>query len=584
MSTLLSGRALKVLGRFPRHLEADAPGKLLGVVVQALVCDQDVLAANLQAIRQAHRLHEAQELHDLLLLAGLHGLRRSEMAVLFARHAELQKRLAALRANVETGGDSAARVQLANDLLALWSLSGNNLLQRFADDNPPTTHASISRLLPQATAACGFPVLLDGVRQRIATTARIHAGGNGTVRALLTGAANALDLDLGKIIPSPDRYWHAAPVWDRLRLRLPPSDNFVPGDEIEPQTEYLGLEENPLVPAERGPHPRQHAELFEYIRKGFDDALLEIRVRGVGNRTISPMFVNRDAGHGVGAFVHVPDGKDLIFNQQGRVLLDGADITSRAWAWQGACFAENSGGNGNPVQNNRDFVFADAALSQAQHAANRRTSRFAVITPTGSLTPEARLPHAGDSLPVPAIGVGKTRFAFFVQHGCFSSTRHLVPISDAEIPPTSLPQDSDPFGSTPVALLNRIQLVTPRYAVGFVGAALFAQVAGDKKHDAAAQVSLHWFERQAYHVRVLIPNRFRALGHADGGGIREQVKHAIQRFRPAGVEVQVDFAEDQWVLGKAALPSKDATGTDAISQVQSSTLLWPSPATHEELQ
>ena len=72
--TALSGRALRVLGRFPRHLEADSPGKLIGAVVQALVGDQDVQAADLQAIRRAHRLSDASELFDLLLLAGLHGL------------------------------------------------------------------------------------------------------------------------------------------------------------------------------------------------------------------------------------------------------------------------------------------------------------------------------------------------------------------------------------------------------------------------------------------------------------------------------------------------------------------------------
>ena len=66
MSRAMNGRAKQVLGRFPRHMEADARGKLLASVTQALVRDQDAQAADMQGIRIAHRLYEARELIDLL--------------------------------------------------------------------------------------------------------------------------------------------------------------------------------------------------------------------------------------------------------------------------------------------------------------------------------------------------------------------------------------------------------------------------------------------------------------------------------------------------------------------------------------
>lgn len=225
MSRNLSGRAQKVLGRFPRHLEADAPGKLIGLVTGALVRDQDVQAADMQGIRLAHRLFGARELYDLLLLAGLHGITQSEMAILFARQNKVLRLLAILKSGE---GEPAERRQQANDLLALWALPGEEPLRLFAVDpaaaGPLTAEdaqIAINRLLPKAAAASQAKVLLEMVRHRIAETAAIHIIGNGSVRALLRGAANALDLDLGKIEHSEDRFWHAAPVHDRLRIHQP---------------------------------------------------------------------------------------------------------------------------------------------------------------------------------------------------------------------------------------------------------------------------------------------------------------------------------------------------------------------------
>ena len=568
MNSTPAGRALRVLGRFPRHLEAYSPGKLLAHVVSALVRDQDVQTAALQGIRRAHRLQEAAELHDLMLLAGLHAIRGAELVVISARHNLARARLARLHDNVDADGDVEQRRQLAEHLLSLWSLPGSDHLDLFredpANDQPLDVAATVLRLLPVLDAATRAQVLLDGVRERVDTTARIHAAGNGSVRALMRGAANALDLDLGPIVHSSDRFWHAAPAQDRLRLRRPDS-SAGRGPAIDPPTEYLGLEENPRQPAERGPHPREHAELFHYIRKGFDEALLEIRVRGIGERTVSPMIVNRDAGHGVGIFARVGDGQQLVFSEQGRVLLDGADITSRAYAWRGACFAATvaaSAVEGVAASGaERDFVFADAASADLQESAASE-ARFVTMTPAASLDREAQLPGSGDSLPMPSIGVGKTRFAFFVQHGYFSASRPGAP-------PVSIVPGNDPFGSTPPELLQRMHLVTPRFGLGIADAAVFAG-----SGDAAAQVSLHWLEHQAYCVRVLIPERFRGYDDSDGVQVREQVGRALQRFRPAGIKVEVDFVEDQWVLGKAALPADDDDPSNALSRVMSGTLLW----------
>ncbi len=572
--TALSGRARKVLDRFPRHLDAAVPGKLISSVTQSLVRDQDVQAADMQAIRCAHRLYEAKELLDLLLLAGLHGLRRAEMGLLFTHHGKACAALAALQANVAVDGDLTEREQLANDFLALWSLPGDEPLRLFSvdpdSDEPLNVVNAVNRMLPRAKTACRNKPLLEGVRSRIANTARIHITGNGSIEALLQGAANSLDLSMGDIQHSEDRYWHAAPVWNSIPLQQPAPAGETSDRPLAPLTEYMGIEENPHKTAERGPRPVSHGELFHFLRKGFEDALLEIRVRGIGNRTMSPMFVNRDAGHGVGIFGHVADGEEVVFTQQGRVVMDGVDVTSRAYAWQGACFASAGAERlESEVEQTsyQDFIFADAELDQQQLDADSGTSRFVEVTPAGCLDREAQLPHAGDSLPMPSISVGKTRYAFFVAQGVFSAVRNT-----AEEAPAESPFGDDPFASTPASVLQRMKLVTPRYAVGFADAALFA----DSKEEvggAAAKLTLRWLERQAYTVKLLIPPRFRTYDdNADGLMVREAVKHSIQRFRPAGIDVQVDFVQEDWLMGEAQLPGDEAA-VDAVSRIRSQTLL-----------
>ena len=181
--SMLSGRARRVLERFPRHMDAAVPGKLIGAVTQALVRDQDIQAADIQAIRRSHRLYEASELYDLLQLAGLHGLQRSEMALLFARHSKAKQLLAQLEENVTADADLQQREQLANAFLALWSLPGEEPLRWFAinpDSEEPLDLASaVQRLLTVAQLACRNAMLLEAIRTRIATTARIHIIGNG---------------------------------------------------------------------------------------------------------------------------------------------------------------------------------------------------------------------------------------------------------------------------------------------------------------------------------------------------------------------------------------------------------------------
>lgn len=312
--------------------------------------------------------------------------------------------------------------------------------------------------------------------------------------------------------------------------------------------DLIGIEENPLRRETTTATPRKHAELFPVYRRGFGRTLLAARIEGLESRSVAPMLVNRDEGHGIGYTGAVPPGKTLVFREDGRVHLvdvgaevadidDGEDVTDRAFAWRGACFA---GGDDDPIHP-RDFVF------DGPGAPPERCAKFVVATPPGALDPDFTFPHPAVALPMPGIGLGKTRFAFFVQQAHTAST----------IPP---------------ALVKP----APRTKVGFADNSVFAAGAGETLPPAAI-VALTWREHEAYAVRVLIPKRFAKLDGTDPATkltVIERVRLALERVRPVGVDVRVEYQDDQWILGSAVIATANK---DPILSLMGGTALWPPP-------
>src|SRR5258708_25918252 len=149
------------------------------------------------------------------------------------------------------------------------------------------------------------------------------------------------------------------------------------------------------------------------------------------------------------------------------------------------------------------------------------------------------------------IAVGETRMAFFVQQAHVSNA-----------------------GTKPAALF----LAVPRTAVGFLGDSVFAPGAGETVPQAAL-VSLSWLEHRAFCLRVIIPRRFHGLtpDDPDGPETLQRVAQALTRFRPAGIEVRVEFRDDRWVLGQGVLVS--GASDNLIAQLHSGTALWGIPKT-----
>ncbi|MCC6774179.1 MAG: hypothetical protein IT360_23540 [Gemmatimonadaceae bacterium] len=303
--------------------------------------------------------------------------------------------------------------------------------------------------------------------------------------------------------------------------------------------EVVGLEENPL---RRERHPDvecAHGALFTVRRRGFGRQTLRVQVHGIEDLTVGPMLVNRDEGRGVVFLGPVPAGSQLLVTEEGRVFLDGADNTGMASSWSGACFADA----GAPSA--RDFVLDGRGTPAARRA------RFARFVPTGSLDREGVVPHVAEALVMPGINVGETRFAFFVQQAHLAA-RGVPPAGDL----------------TP----------TPRTVIGFADQSTFAGSSSPQspapEDPPAARLSLSWLEHEGYAVRVLIPSRFRQLDD-ESPGLPARVRAALERVRPSGVAVRVEYLDDRWTLG-------DGTVTDVASRLndnpndllQGGTTLW----------
>jgi hypothetical protein len=537
----MTARTRQILARLPSHLEPARPGKVLSAVVDALAQDLDVLAARLAAVRRAHRLGEADEIVDLLRIGALHGISAAEVELLFMRFARVRKLMVDVEKAAGPDRDAAAEA-----LIALWPVpAAEPRLPLYAPVGGGDLAAARARLLEHATAALRYDRLTAALQARIGAICMLHAQGNGTVQSVMAGAANALDLEIGPVIHSDDRFWHAAPVHDRLRLTRPvevigsdggTSETAVPFD---PAQEVIGIEENPWYRASTDITGRSHGELWSVIRRGFEHAVARIHITGVERgRTIGPMLVNRDEGRGIGYVGTVPDGDTLVFTEEGRALLDGADVTSSAYAWEGGCFADAGGATGE-----LDFVFDGGTRPAGMLAA-----WFVTATPPNALDREAVRPHADVTLPMPGIGLGETRFAFFVQEAHFNSLE-----------------------GAPAA----IRLVVPRTRAAFHDASVLAP-AGEPR-TAAADVSLSWMERRAFHARLLIPARFRGFeGDPEATEVRRRVAAAVERFRPVGVELVIEFVDDRWVLGGSVLHAGDPG--NLIEQLQSGMVLWEAPA------
>ena len=90
-------------------------------------------------------------------------------------------------------------------------------------------------------------------------------------------------------------------------------------------------------------------------------------------------------------------------------------------------------------------------------------------------------------------------------------------------------------------------------------------------------MAFEWTEHKPFSARLLIPARFRKLtDDPDGVEVRRRVSIAVERFRPLGIELTVDFIDHHWILGQGSMD--DVVADDLIAKLQAAMLLSEAPA------
>ena len=230
----------------------------------------------------------------------------------------------------------------------------------------------------------------------------------------------------------------------------------------------------------------------------------------------------------------MPHGGELRFERDGRVLLDGADAAALSYGFSGGVFADADGPHRN------DFVWA--ADGEAP-----RVATFAVTSPiANAFDTDTSFPHSVARLENLPMSTGESRWVLFVAEGAFAG------------------QDA---AGEPI-------LVAPIFAQATFDSTVYADANGTSSP--CAEVGFAWLEREPFAARVWIPMRFAALDADEAEvPVREQLRVLLDRHRPAGVHLYVEYSDDRWTLGDGVL--RDAGSTEATGLVVAGTRLWAQP-------
>ena len=538
----LSGRAEAILDRFPCHLGAADENKTLAHVVDVFARELDRRSSEVQRIRRAHRLGDAETVWDLLGHAALHDLRAQDFD-LIGRRFEVADVAAEVLLGAPGGAEAAA---VRETLSAALGVPADVFPQWSSETDTATADLRLGNALRNATL---YAPRLDEYRTRISQFAGLHQHGNGTPTVLLEATAGHLGLrTVGEVLTSKDRFWHIVECLDGMRLTQPnePSgdpDNPTPESTVvEPLSDWLAVEDNPFRTHDIEPVDATHGDRFLISRSGWEERPVTARVIGIGERAHRPMIVNVDSGVGVGYSGVVPDGAELRFEAVGIATLDGEVVTRDCYGFSGAVFADRD------ASHVLDFVWADEADPSA---IGDRAATWSTPEPyTDAFSRTASYPHDAGLLTAPTLGIGDTRWAFFVGVGHFGT------------------EDEE---ATKLHAL-------PRFGSGVWDDAVFHPEKTDGTMDPSAQVGFSWDQHEAFAARVWLPRRFAELDGAVGAdgveriSVAERVRLLLDRYRAAGVHIYVRYADERWILGEGVL--QDVLTSEGLGVVVGGTGLW----------
>ncbi len=356
--------------------------------------------------------------------------------------------------------------------------------------------------LPDAVREqAGYDAYVAALRSGVARVIAVLMEGCGTIWALLEGTAALIDADRLGAGGAADPRARQIETLDRDPLRggfvhrLPVRHRVIEDDAPAQRDGYVYLVENPRTDRETDDAERRQRERFRVTRAGFFTEPVTIHVTGTADRTVLPMIINVRSHQGVGYSGVLTDGQRLTFTAGGTVLLDGVDVTAQSYWFEGA-LADDS------------IVDGTAARDQ-----------FVVARPPGALDRNLPRPALAPVSPLPGLELelGDTDWRFSVREGAFDAASFDEAVF-------VLPDDPAQLAALPPS----------------------------------ARVQLAWREHEPFAVTVLVPAALASLEALLSDDLPTLVRAGLERFRSAGVRLDVRYFDEDWILGRSVLEGLDA--------------------------
>ena len=426
-----SSRQTKILSRFPSFMRAEEREKSIGDIAGVLGYDLDEAERLMTRIQRAHRLMLAEEERDVFQLAALAGLQRADLLI--------------LRKFYEKG---------------------------FFTQGQETEEEAHARYLSE-------------LKESVQRIVRIMLQGCGTIWALLEGASVLINANTVGAVKHTD----AGEARGGFIHRVPVEYKVIEHQKQVLKSSFIYLVENPLVDRMTEDQERQQREQFNTKRMGFFNEEVAVQITGVADRTVWPMVINQDTHEGVGFRGSVTDGQRLVFATDGKVYLDGSEVTDRCYYFRGALFDHTS--------------FGSTALKDL----------FCVAKPVGSLDRNYPRPNITPlaELTVPIIRLGESKWRFSVEEGAFDASG----FDQAVFTTGNTPETSPPMG--------KVQLLW-------------------REHEPFSVAVLIPADLKSLESTML-----------DGQDLRELVRAGLERFRAGGIKLTVDYYNDSWIMGASTL-------------------------------
>jgi hypothetical protein len=202
----------------------------------------------------------------------------------------------------------------------------------------------------------------------------------------------------------------------------------------------------------------------------------------------------------------VADGQKLVLTTDGKVLLDGADVTAKAAFFTGALVATGTSRDSRQAPFDQTVPPAPAASPD---------DVVDVVTPPGALDRGFPRPAVTPvaSLPPVDLRLGDSNWRFSVEEGAYDLSAYGEAVYT--------------FPADPAA-----RMALPP----------------------SGSVQLTWKENEPFAASVLIPSDLKTL--EDAGLVKDLpalVLAGLERYRAAGIRLDVSYFDQGWVLGHSVL-------------------------------